>query len=78
VRLDVKASDIPEGGMKAVEFGPLIHDIVLLSKHEGEIYATGAKCPHAGVRLDKGIRFEEKLYCPLHNAAFNIKDGLPD
>lgn len=43
--------------------------------YQGQIYCTQSKCAHFGFNLAKGLLIGDKLVCPLHNAAYNIKSG---
>jgi hypothetical protein len=46
--------------------------------HQGTIYSVQSKCSHFGFSLAKGVLIGDKIMCPLHNAGFSIKSGLPD
>lgn len=74
----INASDINEGEMKSFEIGPTKDDVILLYKYEGKYYATAAKCPHSQANLEKGVLFDDKVYCPWHAAAFSIVTGKPE
>jgi NADPH-dependent 2,4-dienoyl-CoA reductase/sulfur reductase-like enzyme/nitrite reductase/ring-hydroxylating ferredoxin subunit len=50
---------------------------VLVSRHEGKLYAVGSKCSHYGYPLAKGVKCENEIVCPLHEATFDIKTGKP-
>lgn len=50
---------------------------VLVSRYEGKLYAIGSKCSHYGYPLVKGVKCENAVVCPLHDAAFDIKTGKP-
>lgn len=65
-------SDLKEGEMKEVELG---EGKVLLTKHEGKIYATGNKCTHYGASLKTGSHCKGRIRCPWHGACFDIKTG---
>lgn len=41
----------------------------------GELFALGAKCPHAGGDLTQGWCNDGKLICPLHRYSFDLKTG---
>ncbi len=46
------------------------------SLFDGHIYATSAKCPHAGGNLSHGyIDSSCNLVCPLHRYKFSLKTG---
>ncbi len=46
--------------------------------HEGNVYAVGATCPHAGADLSGGWCRDGKLICPFHRYAYDIKTGKGD
>jgi len=48
---------------------------ILLIRIDERIYASGARCPHYGAPLDRGILMGETLICPRHTAAFNVTNG---
>ena len=48
---------------------------ICLVSHEGEVFALGAKCPHAGGDLTQGWCREGKLVCPIHRYSFDLKTG---
>jgi nitrite reductase/ring-hydroxylating ferredoxin subunit len=41
----------------------------------GTFYAIDDTCPHAGGPLSEGQVDGEKVVCPWHDAAFNLKTG---
>jgi 3-phenylpropionate/trans-cinnamate dioxygenase ferredoxin subunit len=48
---------------------------ICLVGYDNEIYALGARCPHAGGDLTQGWCKEGKLICPLHRYSFDLKTG---
>lgn len=70
-----KESDFQDGLLYEVPVGDDKH--VLVSRHEGKLYAVGSKCSHYGFPLAKGVKCENEVVCPLHDAAFDIKTGKP-
>lgn len=71
----IDASEVPEGEMRLVKYGPKDTDTVMIYKFEGKFYATASKCPHANAPLEKGALFDDKVFCPWHGAAFSIVNG---
>ncbi len=67
-----KVSEVQEGQMQQIAVGD---DQILLSKIDGQFYATGAFCTHYGAPLAKGILCNERIVCPWHNACFNAIAG---
>ena len=67
-----QAHEIPEGGMKVVE---VEGERIVLANVDGQYYAFGDECPHAGASLSGGYLEGETIECPLHGAAFDIKTG---
>lgn len=49
--------------------------ILCLVGYEGEIFALGARCPHAGGDLTQGWCKEGKLVCPVHRYSYDLKTG---
>lgn len=48
---------------------------VLLYRHQGEIYAIGAVCSHAGGPLEEGTFRGHCVECPWHDSVFDLRDG---
>lgn len=48
---------------------------VLLYKRDGEIYAIGAVCAHAGGPLDEGEFEGVCVQCPWHDSVYDLRDG---
>ena len=67
-----KISDFDAKAMVLAKVGDVK---VLLSRVDGEIYATGATCPHNGASLDKGVLCDRRVVCPWHNASFDVTTG---
>jgi 3-phenylpropionate/trans-cinnamate dioxygenase ferredoxin subunit len=49
-------------------------EILLCHTHEG-FYAVDNLCTHAAEKLDGGRLKACKILCPLHGAAFDVRDG---
>lgn len=65
-------NDLQNGQMKQIT----VEDSqILLSKVNGQFYATGAFCTHYGASLENGILCDERVVCPWHNACFNVIAG---
>ena len=52
-------------------------DICLIG-HDGDVFAVGAECPHAGADLSWGKCVNGKLICPYHRYEYDIKTGKGD
>ena len=65
-------ADIPEGSTLSVQF--LGHDI-LICHTKGEFFAVENQCTHALSKLEGGRLRAYRLICPLHGAAFDVRDG---
>lgn len=50
-------------------------EYILLSKVNGEYYATSYKCSHFGLDLSLGLLLEDRVICPFHLASFSVKTG---
>lgn len=51
-------------------------DIVVCRTKEG-VFAVDNICTHAYARLNEGRLRGFRLICPLHGAAFDVRDGRP-
>ena len=65
-------TDLPPGGMLVVEREGRE---VLLCRQGDTVYAVDNLCSHAAERLCLGKLKGNKLFCPLHGAAFDITTG---
>ena len=61
-----------DGGMVRVEVSG---QPVLITRHEGELYATGAVCSHMGGPLEEGEIEDGCVVCPWHGSHFRLSDG---
>ncbi|CAH1761907.1 9293_t:CDS:10 [Entrophospora sp. SA101] len=69
----LKVNGINDNQMKEVPVGEFK---VLLSRINGQIYATGTKCTHYGAPLRTGVLASDgRLTCPWHAACFNVTTG---
>ena len=65
-------ADIPRGKTLCVE----LHGREVLLCHSAEgVFAVDNLCSHAEARLCEGKLKGQKILCPLHGAAFDIRDG---
>lgn len=48
---------------------------ILLSNVDGNYFAIGEVCPHAGGSLSEGTIEGIEVECPLHGSRFNLKTG---
>jgi 3-phenylpropionate/trans-cinnamate dioxygenase ferredoxin subunit len=67
-----RATDIGEGEIKMFKSGDLN---MLLTCHNGEIFALDNVCSHDGAPLGEGILVDGQIECPRHGARFDIKTG---
>jgi apoptosis-inducing factor 3 len=65
-------NDLQDGAMMKVMVG---ERAVLLARVGGQLYATGAVCPHYGGSLPDGLLREARVMCPLHQATFDVRTG---
>lgn len=69
------ATDLTEGALLRIAHparGPLC-----ATRHDGRVYVTDDRCPHAVASLSEGFVDEGRLICPLHFAEFDLQDGRP-
>jgi nitrite reductase (NADH) small subunit len=48
---------------------------IALFRHNDRVYAIQNRCPHQHADLADGTIVKNKLYCPMHNWAFDITTG---
>lgn len=71
-----KSEDFLDGQMKQVQIGEdKEKDVILVVRHQGQLYSVGAKCSHFGAPLSTGMLFDDLVICPWHYAVFDIKTG---
>lgn len=61
-----------EGAMRTCEIGG--REIVLC-KTQNVVYALDNVCTHAEARMSEGRFRGMRIVCPLHGAAFDVRDG---
>ena len=67
-------ADLPDEGFITRAAGDTS---VVICRFEGEIYALENVCPHEFVCFDRGDMDGERLICPRHRAAFDVRTGIP-
>ena len=67
-----ETSDVPTGKMKSVKIG---EKEILIANVDGNFYAMGNKCTHAGGDLSKGSLEGKTVTCPKHGAKFDVTTG---
>lgn len=67
-----KTSDLQPGEMKAIKVG---RRMVGLANVDGEFLAFDDTCTHEEASLCEGELFGDVVECPLHGAAFNLRNG---
>mgnify|MGYP001554855885 FL=1 len=65
-------SELPAGSCAAVDIEG--REILLCHTAEG-IFALDNLCTHGAARLCEGKLRGSKIHCPLHGAAFDVRDG---
>jgi len=65
-------ADIPDGCSKSFQVSG--HDI-LICHTKNDFFAVENQCSHARSKLEGGRLRAYRLICPLHGAAFDIRDG---
>lgn len=66
------AAEIPDGSNKSFQVSG--HDILICHAKQ-EFFAVENKCSHAQAQLEGGRQRAYRLICPLHGAAFDLRDG---
>jgi 3-phenylpropionate/trans-cinnamate dioxygenase ferredoxin subunit len=70
--ITVALSDVAQGMMHTVTAAG--REIVVCRTKDG-VYALDNICTHAYARLNEGRLRGNRLICPLHGAAFDVRDG---
>jgi nitrite reductase/ring-hydroxylating ferredoxin subunit len=70
--ITVALSDVAQGMMHTVTAAG--REIVICRTKDG-VYALDNICTHAYARLNEGRLRGNRLICPLHGAAFDVRDG---
>ena len=68
----VQLSDLPRGKTLCVELDG--KEILLCHTAEG-IFAVDNLCTHGAARLCEGKLKGQRILCPMHGAAFDVRDG---
>ncbi len=66
-------ADLPEGSMRDCVLEG--REIVVCRTKDGGLYALDNICTHAFARMCEGRLRGTRLICPLHGAAFDLRDG---
>lgn len=69
----MKESELPLGGMREID---VEGHPVLLIHHMEQVFATAARCPHAGGPLAQGKLQGNRLVCPRHSSTFDVRSGI--
>lgn len=75
VRLASTPEELPFGrdGLIEIEIGD---KQICLARHEGQVFACTARCPHAGGYISEGyIDPQGNVVCPLHRYKFSLANG---
>jgi nitrite reductase/ring-hydroxylating ferredoxin subunit len=67
-----KIDELPAGEMISVE---VEGRPVLIANVDGELFALGDECTHAGSLLSGGYLDGCQVECPTHGALFDVKTG---
>lgn len=71
-RTVARVEEVPEVGGKEVEVDG---KRICLFKHNREVFATAALCPHKGVPLAVGCVENGAVICAMHGWEFDLKTG---
>lgn len=69
------ARELPIEGMRKVDIEGL--EPVLVCNIGGKFYATQDTCSHAYASLADGWLEAYQVFCPVHLASFDMRDGQP-
>ena len=68
----LKTEELPEDARRVVDVGGRA---ILVLRHEGQIYAIVAACPHLRLPLKGAKISDHTLTCPWHHSAFDLTSG---
>lgn len=69
-----RLTDLPETGARA--YTAEGHDVLIVRSQAG-LFAIENMCSHAYSRLEEGKVKGVHIFCPLHGARFDLRDGSP-
>jgi nitrite reductase/ring-hydroxylating ferredoxin subunit len=69
------ARDLPAEGMRQVCIDGI--EPIAVFHVDGKFYATQDTCTHALASLAEGWLDGHEVFCPVHEASFDIRDGQP-
>ena len=67
-----RLDDVPEQGNKAFEVDGVS---ILICRSAGQLYAVENRCSHNASALEGGKVRGHALFCPVHGARFDLRDG---
>ncbi len=70
----VRLEEIPDGGCIQGQVGD--EDAILVRRGQ-VLYAVGAWCSHHHGPLADGMFEDQVVFCPWHNACFDLRNGQP-
>ena len=70
----IAVADLEQGWVTRVEVGPRL--LAIYDTPSG-VYASLALCNHGGADLCDGYFDGHVIECPLHQGAFDVRDGAP-
>jgi len=68
----MKDTELQEGSMATADVDGF-H--ILLARIGGVVYAVSGTCTHESTDLGLGFLIEDRVTCPLHLSAFDLKTG---
>ena len=66
-------ASLPQGKMRAVSLGE--REVLLCHTGEG-IFALDNLCSHSAARLCEGKLKGQRVLCPMHGGAFDVRTGV--
>jgi nitrite reductase/ring-hydroxylating ferredoxin subunit len=70
IKVDVQVPNVDF--IKGIQVG---QKALCLVRHQGELFATENRCPHAGGILSGGWCENGNLVCPVHRYQYSLKNG---
>jgi len=67
--------ELPTGEIRSVVLGEAPR--IALYNVDGSYFATADRCSHARALLSRGWLERHEIFCPVHEARFDVRTGQP-
>ncbi|PWK78907.1 nitrite reductase/ring-hydroxylating ferredoxin subunit [Mucilaginibacter oryzae] len=70
-----KIDEVPAGDKPFIKKVKAGSKSICLVSFESKLYATAARCPHAGADMSEGLCVRRMIVCPYHRYTYNLETG---